>query len=139
MSAGPKAAAFAVFLRIFMTAFEPIGSRWEPLVWISALASMIIGNFAALLQTNIKRMLAYSSIAHAGYVLVALTARTEIGTAAAHVLPGGLRVHERRRVRRRERTSPARASASSSIDDFAGLGAQAARGRRDVHRSSCSR
>ena len=49
LSAGPKAAAFAVFLRIFMTAFEPIGSGWEPLVWGSALLSMTIGNFAALL------------------------------------------------------------------------------------------
>ena len=48
LSAGPKAAAFAVFLRIFMTAFEPIGRGWEPLVWISALLSMTIGNFAAL-------------------------------------------------------------------------------------------
>jgi NADH-quinone oxidoreductase subunit N len=82
MSAGPKAAAFAVFLRIFMTAFEPIGANWEPLVWTSALLSMTIGNFAALTQSNIKRMLAYSSIAHAGYVLVALTARSENGTAA---------------------------------------------------------
>ena len=66
-----------------MTAFEPIGSGWEPLVWMSALLSMTIGNFAALLQSNIKRLLAYSSIAHAGYVLVALTARSDIGTAAA--------------------------------------------------------
>jgi NADH-quinone oxidoreductase subunit N len=83
LSAGPKAAAFAVFLRIFLTAFEPIGRGWEPLVWLSALLSMTIGNFAALRQSNIKRMLAYSSVAHAGYVLVALTARSEIGTAAA--------------------------------------------------------
>jgi NADH-quinone oxidoreductase subunit N len=83
LSAGPKAAAFAVFLRIFMTAFEPIAPGWEPLVWISALLSMTIGNFAALTQSNIKRMLAYSSIAHAGYVLVALTARSQPGTAAA--------------------------------------------------------
>ena len=83
LSAGPKAAAFAVFLRIFMTAFEPIGSAWEPLVWLSALLSMTIGNFAALRQSNIKRMLAYSSIAHAGYVMVALTARSDVGTAAA--------------------------------------------------------
>ena len=82
-SAGPKAAAFAVFLRIFMTAFEPIGGGWEPLVWMCALLSMTIGNFAALRQSNIKRLLAYSSIAHAGYVLVALTARSDIGTAAA--------------------------------------------------------
>ncbi len=83
LSAGPKAAAFAIFLRIFMTAFEPIGGGWEPLVWMSALLSMTIGNFAALLQSNIKRLLAYSSIAHAGYVMVALTARSDIGIAAA--------------------------------------------------------
>jgi len=83
LSAGPKAAAFAVLLRIFMTALEPIGAGWWPLIWASALMSMTIGNFAALLQSNIKRMLAYSSIAHAGYVLVAVAARSEIGTAAA--------------------------------------------------------
>jgi NADH-quinone oxidoreductase subunit N len=83
MSAGPKAAAFAVFLRVFMTAFEPITSRWEPFVWASALLTMIIGNFAALTQSNIKRMLAYSSIAHAGYVMVAITAHSQIGIAAA--------------------------------------------------------
>jgi len=83
LSAGPKAAAFAVFLRIFLTAFGPIGTAWEPLVWVAALLSMTIGNFAALLQTNVKRLLGYSSIAHAGYVLVALTARSEIGAAAA--------------------------------------------------------
>ncbi|HEV3200362.1 MAG TPA: NADH-quinone oxidoreductase subunit N [Bryobacteraceae bacterium] len=84
LSAGPKAAAFAVFLRIFMTAFEPISASWQPWVFgVSALLSMTIGNFAALLQSNVKRMLAYSSIAHAGYVMVALTARSEIGTSAA--------------------------------------------------------
>lgn len=83
LSAGPKAAAFAVFLRIFMTAFEPIGRGWAPLVWGSALLSMTIGNFAALTQSNIKRLLAYSSVAHAGYVLVALAAQSQVGTAAA--------------------------------------------------------
>ncbi len=83
LSAGPKAASFAMFLRVLMTAFEPVKDRWEPLLWISALATMVIGNFAALRQTNIKRLLAYSSIAHAGYVMVALTAHSEIGTAAA--------------------------------------------------------
>jgi len=82
MAAGPKAAAFAVFLRVFMTAFEPITNRWEPFVWASALLTMIVGNFAALLQTNIKRVLAYSSIAHAGYMMVALAAHSQIGTAA---------------------------------------------------------
>jgi NADH-quinone oxidoreductase subunit N len=83
MSAGPKAAAFAVFLRVFMTALGPITTRWEPFVWSSALLTMIIGNFAALMQTNIKRLLAYSSIAHAGYVMVALAAHSQVGVAAA--------------------------------------------------------
>ena len=83
MSTGPKAAAFAVFLRVFMTAFGPITSRWEPFVWSSALLTMIIGNFAALMQTNIKRLLAYSSIANAGYIMVAVAAHSQIGTAAA--------------------------------------------------------
>jgi NADH-quinone oxidoreductase subunit N len=83
LATGPKAAAFAVFLRIFMTAFEPIAGGWEPVVWVVALASMTVGNFAALVQSNIKRMLAYSSVAHAGYVLVALAARSEVGVAAA--------------------------------------------------------
>ncbi len=83
MSAGPKAAAFAILLRIFVTAFGPISDRWIPYLWISALLTMIVGNFAALSQSNIKRLLAYSSIAHAGYVLVAVTAHSEIGTAAA--------------------------------------------------------
>jgi NADH-quinone oxidoreductase subunit N len=83
LSAGPKAAAFAVFLRIFLTAFGPIGGSWQMLVWVAALLSMTIGNFAALLQTNVKRILGYSSIAHAGYVLVALTAQSDVGASAA--------------------------------------------------------
>lgn len=83
MSAAPKAAAFAVFMRVFVTAFGPIANRWESFVWISALLTMIIGNFGALTQANIKRLLAYSSIAHAGYVLVAVTANSEVGTSAA--------------------------------------------------------
>jgi NADH-quinone oxidoreductase subunit N len=83
MSAGPKAAAFAIFIRVYMTAFEPIVRQWEPIVWWTALLTMIVGNFAALPQRNIKRLLAYSSIAHAGYVLVAVTAHSQIGTQAA--------------------------------------------------------
>jgi NADH-quinone oxidoreductase subunit N len=83
MSAGPKAAAFAVFFRVFMTSFGPMSERWMPLVWGCALLTMVIGNFAALRQTNVKRLLGYSSIAHAGYVMVALTAHSQIGVAAA--------------------------------------------------------
>lgn len=83
MSAGPKAAGFAILLRVYLTAFGPIGNLWEPFVWVCALATMIIGNFAALTQHNVKRLLAYSSIAHAGYVMVAVTAHSAPGTAAA--------------------------------------------------------
>lgn len=82
MSAGPKAAAFAIFFRVFMVSFRPINERWIWLLWGCALATLIIGNFAALLQTNVKRLLGYSSIAHAGYVLIALTASSQIGIAA---------------------------------------------------------
>jgi NADH-quinone oxidoreductase subunit N len=82
LSVGPKAAAFAILLRVFMTAFGPISSSWVPMVWGVALATMTVGNFAAILQSNIKRLLAYSSIAHAGYVLVAVTANSGAGSAA---------------------------------------------------------
>ncbi|HOQ44746.1 MAG TPA: NADH-quinone oxidoreductase subunit N [Bryobacteraceae bacterium] len=83
LAAGPKAAAFAVLLRVFMTAFAPLTGRWLAIMWSLSLLTMIVGNFAALLQTNIKRLLAYSSIAHAGYVLVAVTAHSEEGVQAA--------------------------------------------------------
>src|ERR1700734_3867694 len=83
LSVGPKAAAFAILIRTYLTAFSPISANWAPIVWACALATMVVGNFAAIQQSNIKRMLAYSSIAHAGYVLVALAAHSEIGSAAA--------------------------------------------------------
>jgi NADH-quinone oxidoreductase subunit N len=82
LSVGPKAAAFAILVRIFVTGFGPIAQRWEPVLWGCALATMVVGNFAAIQQSNIKRMLAYSSIAHAGYVLVAVTANSQVGSAA---------------------------------------------------------
>jgi len=82
MAAGPKAAAFAVFMRVFLTALPPDGgSFW--LVWLCAAATMFVGNLAALVQSNMKRLLAYSSIAHAGYILVAFATRSETGVAAA--------------------------------------------------------
>jgi NADH-quinone oxidoreductase subunit N len=82
MTAGPKAAAFAVFVRVFLSGFGAVADRWAPIVSAIALATMIVGNFAALRQTNIKRLFAYSSIAHAGYVLVAIATGSEIGIQA---------------------------------------------------------
>jgi NADH-quinone oxidoreductase subunit N len=83
MTVGPKAAAFAVLIRIFTLSLGSISDRWLPILWGCALATMLVGNLAALWQTNIKRMLAYSSIAHAGYVLVAVAANSGTGSAAA--------------------------------------------------------
>jgi len=82
LASAPKAATFALMLRIFYTAFGSASHLWFWAIWIAAALSMCIGNFAALAQTNVKRMLAYSSIAHAGYILVAFAASTEIGIAA---------------------------------------------------------
>ncbi len=80
MSTGPKAAAFAVLLRVLLEANAP-GRFW--LIWVSAALTMTLGNVCALVQNNVKRLLAYSSIAHAGYVLVAFAAQPELGTSAA--------------------------------------------------------
>jgi NADH-quinone oxidoreductase subunit N len=83
MSTAPKAAAFAVLLRIVYGAFPQYHSNWVPLLWLMAAVSMSIGNLGALRQQNVKRMMAYSSIAHAGYLLVAFTALSSDGVAAA--------------------------------------------------------
>ncbi|HTV58066.1 MAG TPA: NADH-quinone oxidoreductase subunit N [Verrucomicrobiae bacterium] len=82
LASAPKAATFALMLRIFYVSFGTSGNFWFWAVWISAVLTMCIGNFAALVQNNVKRMLAYSSIAHAGYILVAFAASTEFGVAA---------------------------------------------------------
>lgn len=84
MSAAVKAAAFVAFLRVFLVAFDAAYETWYPLMWWLAAITMIAANFIALVQANVKRMLAYSSIAHAGYLLVALAAANQ--TAAAGLL-----------------------------------------------------
>ncbi|RZU39879.1 NADH-quinone oxidoreductase subunit N [Edaphobacter modestus] len=83
MSTAPKAAAFAVLLRILFAGFPSYEPRWAGLIWIIAVLSMTIGNLGALMQRDVKRMLAYSSIAHAGYLLVAYTAFPADGIASA--------------------------------------------------------
>ncbi len=74
MSAGVKAAAFGALIRVFGSGLPALAGEWQPLVAALAATSMVVGNLAALGQTNLKRMLAFSSVAHAGYVLVALVA-----------------------------------------------------------------
>ena len=82
MSIAPKAAAFAIFLRIFAYAFGGIRYDWVPVLSVIALLTMIWGNFAAIRQENIKRMLAYSSIAHAGYLSLGIIAGTTMAIQA---------------------------------------------------------
>jgi NADH-quinone oxidoreductase subunit N len=82
MSTGVKAAAFAAFVRVMSSAFAPLRATWVPVLWVIAAVTMILGTVVGVAQTNLKRMLAYSSIAHAGYVLVALTAANDVGRGA---------------------------------------------------------
>jgi NADH-quinone oxidoreductase subunit N len=82
MSTGVKAAAFAAFVRVFLSPLEPLRDQWIPMLTVIAAATMILGTVVGVLQTNIKRMLAYSSIAHAGYIMLGIIATTETGKAA---------------------------------------------------------
>ena len=82
MAAAVKAAAFAAFFRLWLEAFPTLLANWHTAVWWLAVVTMVVGNLVALSQRNIKRLLAYSSIAHAGYILVALVAGTTFGSSA---------------------------------------------------------
>jgi NADH-quinone oxidoreductase subunit N len=121
MIAGTKAAAFAAFLRILITALPTLQPDWSRVLWVLAVLTMTVGNVAAIAQSNIKRMLAYSSIAHAGYILMALVSGSKLGSGSvlfylvaytfmnlgAFAVVIGLASHDGERV---------------SIDDYAGLG-----------------
>lgn len=78
-AAAPKIAAMAIFIRVVMEAFHPVTHDWQQIVAFMALASMVLGSFAAIGQRNIKRLMAYSSIGHMGYALTGLAAGTETG------------------------------------------------------------
>jgi NADH-quinone oxidoreductase subunit N len=82
MSTGVKAAAFAAFVRVFLAAFDPLRSTWGGIVWAIAAATMIVGTVVGVSQSSVKRMLAYSSIAHGGYLLVALLSANDLGKSA---------------------------------------------------------
>jgi len=121
MIAGTKAAAFAALLRILMTALPALQPDWSRILWVLAVLTMTVGNVVAIAQTNVKRMLAYSSIAHAGYILVALATGTKLGSGsilfylAAYVFMnlGAFAVIVALARRGDERLN---------IDDYAGLG-----------------
>jgi NADH-quinone oxidoreductase subunit N len=75
----PKVAAIALFVRVMMGPFGGLVDQWQQIIWFIAIASMVLGALAAISQTNIKRLMAYSSIGHIGYALVGLAAGTEAG------------------------------------------------------------
>jgi NADH-quinone oxidoreductase subunit N len=79
MSTAPKVAPFVVLLRVMEGPFGHIGSQWQPIIVVVSIASMLLGSLAAIGQTNIKRLMAYSSIGHMGYALIGLAAGTEAG------------------------------------------------------------
>jgi NADH-quinone oxidoreductase subunit N len=82
MSTGVKAAAVAAFVRVFLSALEPMITDWAPVVWVIAAATMVVGTVVGVAQTSLKRMLAYSSIAHGGYLLLGLISGSDVGKAA---------------------------------------------------------
>ncbi len=83
MAAGPKAAGFAALFRVFLIGLGPLSPTWITILWILAALTMTLGNVFAIAQINIKRMLAYSSIAHAGYILITVVAGGDVGISAA--------------------------------------------------------
>ena len=84
MASGVKVAAFAGLLRVFVVTFGPTyGPDWRPMVYAIAVLSLVVGSYLAIVQTNVKRMLAYSSISHAGFILVAVEANSDAGISAA--------------------------------------------------------
>jgi NADH-quinone oxidoreductase subunit N len=81
MAAGTKAAAFAALLRVSLVSFGSLAWDWRPVVWGLAILTMVVGSVLAIVQTDVKRMLGYSSISHAGFILIGLVAADQTGVA----------------------------------------------------------
>ena len=119
MSAATKIAAFAALIRVLDVAFQALAWDWAPVVWGLAAVSIVLGSVLAIAQTNVKRMLAYSSIAHAGFILTGL-GRGNGPDPLRDLLPGGLRGDDARGLRGRD----ARVRQGRGADrarDYAGL------------------
>jgi len=82
MSVGPKAAAFAAFYRVFVEGMPELATSWTMLLSIVAVITMFVGNLGAIMQTNIKRLLAFSSVSHVGYILIAIISMNSLGSAS---------------------------------------------------------
>ena len=135
MASGVKAAAFAGLLRVFVLTFSNYAADWQPIVYALAVLTMVVGSVLAVVQTNVKRMLAYSSISHAGFILVAVEAgqRRRAPRRCSSTWPP-TRSWSPARFGVVSRSSAARATARIDLDDYRGLsrvepGAGAARSR----------
>jgi NADH-quinone oxidoreductase subunit N len=132
MAVAAKAGGFAALLRVFLVAMPAIGDYLMPVLWAIAALTMFLGNFVAIAQSNIKRMLAYSSIAHAGYILMAVVSFHKPGIGADSVASAlfylvaygftsfgawGVVIALERRARMQDARNT-----GISIDDYAGLG-----------------
>lgn len=120
MSAGTKVAAFVAFARVFVVALHPVASQWTPVLWLVAVITMIGGNIMAVASRDVKRMLAYSSVANAGYLLVAIVTDTRLSLASLLVYLAAyaaMNVGAFGVVLAIERNS----GLGTSLDDFAGL------------------
>ena len=82
MAAVAKAGAFAALLRVFVSSFATVRTDWQPIVWVLAVLSLVVGAGVALIQRDVKRMMAYSSINHAGFILLGVEAATARGVSA---------------------------------------------------------
>ena len=128
LSVGPKVGAFALILRLFVEALGPLADWWLPVMIVLAALTMTLGNLVALTQDNVKRMLAYSSIAHTGYMLVGLAAwagdpsgRID-GLEALLFYGAAYAFMNLGRVRGRRRAAEAGRASRPSLATFAGLG-----------------
>ncbi len=120
MSAGTKVAAFVAFARVFVVALHPVASQWTPALWLVAVITMIGGNIMAVASRDVKRMLAYSSVANAGYLLVAIVTDTRLSLASLLVFLAAyaaMNVGAFGVVLAIERNS----GLGTTLDDFAGM------------------
>jgi NADH-quinone oxidoreductase subunit N len=83
MASASKAAAFAAILRVFASTFQSYRLDWQPIIWALAVLTLVVGAVLAIVQDDVKRMMAYSSVSHAGFILIGVQAATDQGTSAA--------------------------------------------------------
>ena len=106
MAAVAKAGAFAALLRVFVSSFGTVRTDWQPIIWALAILSLVVGAVVALMQRDVKRMMAYSSINHVGFILLGVEAATPRGRVGRALLPLRLHVPDHRLVRGDHRDVP---------------------------------